>query len=78
MHADADIELDFLADGFAFMRQSLLRVGFAFVPAGDAQVEIAYFNLLKRIVRTAKRRVHVATGLVCPPIRSAGCHKPSA
>lgn len=72
MHADADLELDFLADWHAFMRNSLRQVGFAVVPAGGQELEIAHFNLLKRIVPMTKRRVHVAAGVVCPPEHLAG------
>jgi hypothetical protein len=72
VHADADIELDFLADWYALMRDSLRQVGFASVPTGGQELELAYFNLLKRVVPIAKRRVHIGAGLVCPPEHLAG------
>jgi hypothetical protein len=70
-HSDSDLEIDLLADWHDFLRRQLTLRGYP-PPAGDRDVDIAFFNLLNRLVPVAPRTIHVARGLSCPAGHEAG------
>ncbi len=64
-YADADLVIDFYADWIAILRGELSKRGYE-NPSAAQDVEIAYFNLRKRLVRARPRNVHEAPTLTCP------------
>ena len=67
--------LDFYSDWMALLKNDLANIGYSVADLSDEKVQIAYFNVKKRLIEPIKRNVIKSKEFTCPPERYAGLQR---
>ena len=68
-------KVDFFSDWIALLRNDLTNMGYDLAGFSDERIQIAYFNVKKRLIEPLKRSVLKSREFTCPPERVLGLER---